>query len=65
MLLEYSQVYGRDMNLEAGISGWEFRGGEEGTGGSELVAGVGVGGGQLGSNAMIWLSLAANQPCGT
>jgi hypothetical protein len=35
-------------------------GGEEGTGASELGAGVGVGGGQLGSNAMAMRLLAVD-----
>jgi hypothetical protein len=38
-------------------------GGEEGTGGSELATGVGNGGGQPGSGAIVGRSLAIDQPC--
>jgi hypothetical protein len=41
----------------------EVLGGEEGTGGSELATGVGTGGGQPGSSAMVGRSLAIDQPC--
>jgi hypothetical protein len=36
---------------------------DEGTGGSELAAGVGAGGGQPGSIAMVWRSLAIDKLC--
>jgi hypothetical protein len=39
--------------------------GDEGTDGAELAAGVGLAGGQPGSNALARRSLTADQPCGT
>jgi hypothetical protein len=51
--------------LRAGHVSQGSFGGDEGTDGSELVAGVGAGGGQLGSSAWAWRSLTPDQPSGT
>jgi hypothetical protein len=49
--------------LRAGSFCCAYFGGEEGTGESELAAGVGVGGVQTGSSARAWRSLAVDRRC--
>jgi hypothetical protein len=54
------RIYGYD--LWVGSISNAYFGGEEGTGGSELAAGVGVGGGQPGRSAMVRGSLVVVHP---